>query len=327
MPIDIKKEVLDAEKRIREHIRETPLEPSPYLSRFGGARVYLKLESNQITGSFKLRGALNKYLSLTTEQQKKEVLTASSGNHAAALAYTLHKFGGRGIVYLPENVAPAKVEALRPYGVELKFHGDDCIQSETLARKTASRTNRVFISPYNDTKIIGGQGTIGIELLRQMDNLDAVLVPVGGGGLISGIAGYLKSVNQQIEIIGCQPQNSAVMHASIQAGKILELESKFTLADGTAGGLESDAVTFNICKKFVDDFILVSESDIKNAIIFSVAKHQVLIEGAAALSIAAFIKDQKRFAGKNVVLIISGKKISLEQLREILIEMERKQQL
>ena len=319
MPIDVKKEVLEAEKRIREHIRETPLEPSPYLSQFGDARVYLKLESNQITGSFKLRGALNKYLSLTAEQQKEDVLTASSGNHAAALAFTLHKFGGKGVIYLPENVSPAKVDALRPYGVELKFHGDDCIQSETLARETAFKTDRVFISPYNDPKIIGGQGTIAIELLRQMENLDAVLVPVGGGGLISGIAGYLKSVNQHIEIIGCQPQNSAVMHASIQAGQILDLESKPTLADGTAGGLEPDAVTFDICKKFVDDFILVSESDIKNAIIFCIEKHQLLIEGAAALSIAAFMKEKKRFAGKNVVLIISGKKISLEQLKEILI--------
>jgi threonine dehydratase len=318
MSFDVKKEVLQAEKRIRGHIRETPLEPSPHLSQLADARVYLKLESSQITGSFKLRGALNKFLSLTAEQQEEEVITASSGNHAAALAYTLHKFGGKGVIYLPENVSPAKVEALQPYGIELKFFGDDCIKSETLARETAIKTDRIFISPYNDPKVIGGQGTIGIELLRQMDNLDAVLVPVGGGGLISGIAGYLKAVNKNIEVIGCQPQNSAVMHASIQAGKILELESKPTLADGTAGGLEPDAVTFDICRNFVDDFILVSEPEIKNAIILSVEKHQLLIEGAAALSIAAFMKDQKRFAGKNVVLIISGKKISLELLKEIL---------
>ena len=319
MSFEIKNEVQEAEKRIREHIRETPLEHSPHLSQLGDARVYLKLESNQITGSFKLRGALNKFLSLSPDQQKEEVITASSGNHAAALAYTLHKFGGKGVIYLPENVSPAKVEALRPYGVELKFYGDDCIQSETLARKTAAETDRVFISPYNDPKIIGGQGTIGIELMRQMDKLDAVLVPVGGGGLISGIAGYLKAVDKHIQIIGCQPQNSAVMHASVQAGKIVELESKPTLADGTAGGLEPDAVTFDICSKFVDDFILVSESEIRRAIIFSVEKHQILIEGAAALTIAAFIKERKRLAGKNVALIISGKKISLEQLKEILI--------
>ena len=318
MQFDVKNEVLEAENRIRPHIRETPLEPSPYLSRLGDASVFLKLESNQITGSFKLRGALNKFLSLTADRQKEEVVSASSGNHAAALAYTLHKFGGRGVIYLPESVSPAKVEALRSYGVELKFFGDDCIQSETLARETAAQTNRIFISPYNDPKIIGGQGTVGIELRRQMDKLDAVLVPVGGGGLISGIAGYLKALDNHIEIIGCQPLNSAVMYASIRAGKILELESKHTLADGTAGGLEPDTVTFDICRNFVDDFILVSESEIRKAIIFSIEKHQILIEGAAALPIAAFIKGNKRFAGKNVALIISGKKINLEQLKEII---------
>jgi len=319
MVFEVKNEVLDAEKRIRKHIRETPLEPAPYLSQSGNARVYLKLESNQVTGSFKIRGALNKFLSLSAAQKKKEVITASSGNHAAALAYTLHKFGGKGVIYLPENVSPAKVEALRPYGVELEFYGNDCIQSETLAKETAAKTNRLFISPYNDPKIIGGQGTIGIELFRQIEKLDAVLVPVGGGGLISGIAGYLKAVEKRIEIIGCQPENSAVMHASIQAGEILELESKPTLADGTAGGIEPDAVTFDICRKYVDDFILVNESEIKAAIILIIEKHQILIEGAAALVVAAFIKEKERFANRTVALIISGKKISLKQLKQILI--------
>jgi threonine dehydratase len=320
MSFDVKTEVLDAEKRIRMHIRETPAEPSPYLSQLGSCRVYLKLEGSQITGSFKLRGALNKFLSLSAVQKKEEVITASSGNHAAALAYVLHEFGGKGVIYLPENASPAKVEALRPYGVELQFYGNDCIQSETLARETAAKTGRVFISPYNDPKIIGGQGTIGIELSRQIEKLDSVLVPVGGGGLISGIAGYLKAVDQRIEIIGCQPQNSAVMYASIRAGKILEVESKPTLADGTAGGLDPDAVTFDICRKVVDNFILVSESEIKNAIVLFIEKHQILIEGAAALTVAAFIKDKARFAGKTVVLVISGRKISLEQLKEILVQ-------
>ncbi len=319
MVFEVKNEVLDAEKRIRKHIRETPLEPAPYLSQSGNARVYLKLESNQVTGSFKIRGALNKFLLLSAAQKKKEVITASTGNHAAALAYVLYEFGGKGVIYLPENASLAKVEALRPYGVELKFYGNDCIKSETLAKETAAKTGQTFISPYNDPKIIGGQGTIGIELLRQIDKLDAVLVPVGGGGLISGIAGYLKAVNKHIEIIGCQPENSPVMYASIQAGKILELESKPTLADGTAGGIEPDAVTFDICRKYVDDFILVNESEIKAAIILIIEKHQILIEGAAALVVAAFIKEKERFANRTVALIISGKKISLKQLKEILI--------
>lgn len=320
MSIDIKNEVLDAEKRIREHIRETPVELSPYLSQLGTCRVYLKLENNQITGSFKLRGAVNKFLSLNTEERKKDIITASSGNHAAAFAHVLDKFGGKGIIYLPENAVQAKVQALRLTGVKLKFYGDDCIKSETLARETAARAGQVFVSPYSDLKIIGGQGTIGIELLRQIEKFDVVLVPVGGGGLISGIAGYLKAMNKNIEIIGCQPENSPVMHASIRAGKIIEMESKPTLADGTAGGIDPDAITFDICRKFVDDFILVAEGEIKEAIRFMIDKHQLLIEGAAALSIAAFIKEKQRFANKNVVLIISGKKISLDQLKTILVE-------
>ena len=320
MSIDIKNEVLDAEKRIREHICETPVELSPYLRQAGTCRVYLKLENNQITGSFKLRGAVNKFLSLNTEERKGDIITASSGNHAAAFAHVLDKFGGKGIIYFPENAAQAKVQALRLTGVKLKFYGDDCIKSETLARETAARTGQVFVSPYSDLKIIGGQGTIGIELLRQIEKFDVVLVPVGGGGLISGIAGYLKAVDKNIEIIGCQPENSPVMHASIRAGKIIEMESKPTLADGTAGGIDPDAITFDICRKFVDDFILVPEDEIKEAIRFMIDKHQLLIEGAAALSIAAFIKEKQRFANKNVVLIISGKKISLDQLKTILVE-------
>lgn len=318
MPIDIKKEVLDAEKRIREHVRETPVEASPTLSQLGNCRVYLKLESSQITGSFKLRGAVNKFLSLNTDERKGDLITASSGNHAAAFAHTLDKFGGKGTIYLPENAAQAKVKALQQTGVKLKLYGDDCIKSETLARETAEQKGQMYVSPYNDPKIIGGQGTIGIELLRQIENIDTVLVPVGGGGLISGIAGYLKAMDKNIEIIGCQPENSAVMHASIQAGKILDMESKPTLADGTAGGMDPDSITFDICRKFVDDFILVSEEEIKEAIRFIIDKHQILIEGAAALSTAAFMKERKRFTGKSVVLIISGKKISLDQLKEVL---------
>jgi threonine dehydratase len=318
MPFDIKNEVLNAEKRIRQHIRQTPVEASPYLSQLGNCRVHLKLETSQITGSFKLRGAVNKYLSLNANERREDVITASSGNHAAAFAHVLQRFGGTGVIYLPANASQAKVQALRLAGVQLKQYGDDCIKSETLARETAARTGQVFISPYNDLKIIGGQGTIGIELLRQLEKVDCVLVPVGGGGLISGIAGYFKAADKNIEIFGCQPENSPVMHASIQAGRILEMESKPSIADGTAGGIDPDTITFDICRKFVDDFILISEDEIKAAIRFMIDQHQLLVEGAAALSVAAFIKEKQLFTGKNVVLIISGKKISLEQLKAIL---------
>lgn len=311
-------EVRAAEKRIRKHVRKTYLEYAPYLSQVADGHVYLKLECMQLTGSFKLRGALNKFLSLSDDERHGPVITASTGNHGAAFAYVLHTFGGRGCVYLPENASPTKVSMLRQYGVDLRFHGLDCMVSETFARETAAENNQVFIPPYNDPHVIAGQGTIGLELLSQIDTIDAVLVPVGGGGLISGIAGCLKAVDNNIEIIGCQPQNSAVMYESIKAGKIIDMESKPTIADGTAGGIEPESVTFDLCRESVDDYILVSENEIKEAIRHIIREHQLLIEGAAALAVASFVKEACRFKGRNVVLIISGKKISPELLKEVL---------
>jgi threonine dehydratase len=318
--MNVRKEVLVAEKRIRPHIRKTCLEYSPYLSSRVDGHVYLKLECMQHTGSFKYRGALNKFLSLSPKDRQGPVITASSGNHGTAFAAILQKFGGKGVVYLPENASPAKVNNLRQYGVDLKFFGTDCIMSETLAKETASKNRQVFISPYNDPQIIGGQGTIAVELLDQMDAIHTVLVPVGGGGLISGIAGYLKTIDKNIHITGCQPENSAVMYASIQAGKIVEMASKPTIADGTAGGIEPGSITFEICQETVDDYILVSENEIRAAIRHIVQEHQMLIEGAAALPVACLLKDKDRFKGKQVVLIISGKKITVELLKEILNE-------
>ncbi len=315
---DVRKEALEAEERIRGQIRETPVEFSPYLSRLGKCRVYLKLENLQITGSFKLRGAMNKFLSLDRDERARDFVTASSGNHGAAFAYVLQKFGARGTVYLPENASPAKVEALQLYGVDLEFHGDDCIKSETAAMEMAERESRIFVSPYNDPKIIGGQATIGIELERQLENVDTVLVPVGGGGLISGIAGYLKSADENIGIVGCQPENSAVMVESIRHGEIIEMPSKPTLSDGTAGGIERGAVTFDICRSLVDEFVLVTEGEIKDAIRLLIERHHMLAEGSGALSVASFLKSTKKYEGRNVVLLVSGSKISLNDLREVL---------
>lgn len=317
-PMDVHGEVLAAEERIRPHIRKTYVEFSPWLSDAVGGHVFLKLECLQHSGSFKYRGALNKYLSLSPERRRGELITASSGNHGTAFAAILQKFGGRGVVYLPENASPAKVDGLRRYGVGLKFFGKDCIMSETLAKQTAGQKGLVFISPYNDPQIIGGQGTIAVELLAQLDTIDSVLVPVGGGGLISGIAGYMKTATAAIEIIGCQPENSAVMAASIKAGRIIEAESEPTLADGTAGGIEPGAMTFDICRASVDDYVLAGEQEIRSAIQSMLAHHQLLIEGAAALPIACLLKEKERFSGKTVVLIITGRKITVARLKEIL---------
>jgi len=316
--IDISKEAWEAEKRIRTHIRETPVEYSPYLSRSGGCKVYLKLDNLQLSGSFKLRGCMNKLLSLDKKEKEKGVVTASTGNHGAAFAYASQKLGLKGTIYLPENSSQAKIEALRYYDVDLKFYGTDCVKTEGFAREEAKRNSLTYISPYNDIKTIGGQATIGIELEQQINKIDTVLVPVGGGSLVSGIAGFLKSIDKNIEIIGCQPVNSAVMYESIKAGKILDMESKPTISDGSAGGIEKGAITFDICKNLIDDFILVTEDEIKEAIKLVLEKHYMLVEGAAALSVASFVKEKEIFKNKDIVLIISGSKISMDMLREVL---------
>ena len=316
--IDLKREVERAERRIQKHIRETPLEYSPFLSQEGDCEIHLKLENMQLTGSFKLRGTMNKLLSLTKKEKKSILVTASSGNHGAAFAYAIKKMGLKGIVYLPGYTSKAKLDSLKYYDVVTKMFGTDCVNTEIHAREEAEKNDFVYIPPYNDLRIIGGQGTIGIELRRQLESIDVVLVPVGGGGLISGIAGYLKSLDEKIEIVGCQPLNSAVMAESIHAGEIVEMESQPTLSDGSAGGIEQGSITFDICQKYVNDFILVSEDEIREAIKLVLDKHFMLVEGAGALTVASFLKAKESFQGKKVVLVISGAKISMDVLKDVI---------
>lgn len=315
---DLTKEALAAEQRIRSFIRETPVEYSPFLSQLGNCEVHLKLENLQLTGSFKIRGAANAILSLSKQESQRRIVAASSGNHGAGVAHLVDKLGLQGTIYLPENAPEAKVDGLRFYKVSLEFHGTDVVETEQVARTDAEKQGSTIIPPYNHPRIIAGQATVAIELQRQLDSIDAVLVPVGGGGLISGMAGYLKSLNKNVRIIGCQPENSPVMYESIRAGKIIEMVSKPTLADGTAGGIEAGALTFDICRETVDEFVLVSEDEIKQAILLILDKHHLLVEGAAALTVAAFIKLQGRLTGQKVVLIISGRKISVQDVKQFL---------
>jgi len=307
-----------AYSRISPYILHTPVEYSPYLSRMCGAEVWLKLEHLQITGSFKLRGATNKVLSLSEEEKKRGVITASTGNHGSAFAYIADKLGCKGKIYLPETAAAIKIEMMRMYDVELVFFGKDSVDAELEAKRVAEEENLLFLSPYNDKEIVAGQGTIGKELIEQVPDMDAVFVPVGGGGLISGIATYAKGIRPQTEIIGCQPKNSAVMYASIQAGKVLEIPSLPTLSDGTAGGMELDSITFPLCQALVDDYVVVTEDEIKSGLRFLLEKHYFLVEGAAALSVASLLQQKERFKGKTVVLILCGRKMGIETLREIL---------
>ncbi len=317
-PEDIAKEVQLAETRIRPHIRETILEHSLYFSQRVDANVYCKLENLQFTGSFKTRGAMNKVLSLTPEEQRRGVVTASTGNHGAAVAFSLNKLNASGIIFVPEIASPNKVEAIERLGAEVRYFGRDCVEAEAYARKYASENQMTYISPYNDLQVAAGQGTIGIELSRRLDKIDAVFVSLGGGGLISGIAGYLKSVNPDVQIIGCSPENSQVMIQSVKAGKILDLPSLPTLSDGTAGGLEPGAITFDLCKALVDDYMTVTEDEIRESLRLFMQTHHMMIEGAAGVAVASYLKMKEQFKGMNVVIIICGANISLEVLKGVL---------
>ncbi len=236
--MDIAKEVIAAEIRIRPYIRKTILEYSPYYSRLTEGNVHFKLENLQHTGSFKLRGAMNKMLSLSPTQRDRGVVTASTGNHGAAVAYGLGKLGGRAIVFVPQNASHVKIQVIEGLGAEVHHFGDDTADTEAHARKFAEQKGLAYISPYNDIQIIGGQGSIAVELVNELNRIDIVFVALGGGGLISGIAGYLKSNQPAVEIIGCSPQNSQVMIQSVDAGQILDLPSLPTISDGTAGGID-----------------------------------------------------------------------------------------
>jgi threonine dehydratase len=317
--MDLYSEIIQAEQRIRPYIRETPLDHSLPLSHLGQSNVFLKLENMQHTGSFKLRGALNKLLTLTPAQREKGVVTASTGNHGAATAYALKLLGLQGLIFVPETASPVKVAMIQRLGAPIQYHGTDGGVTEIFARRYAEERGIIYISPYNDPDIIGGQGTIGVELVRQQPELEAVFVAVGGGGLISGIAGYLKRIDPQIKIIGCLPENSPVMAASIKAERIIEMEMKPTLSDATAGGIEPGAITFELCRQWVDDYVLVSEEEIKAAIRLCLEDHHMLVEGAAGVAVAAYLKQKAAFQHRNIGIIICGANISLETLRTIIL--------
>lgn len=294
---------------IKSHIITTPCPRSDLLSNQTDANVFLKLENKQISGSFKIRGVINKILSLKKTDLKKTLIAASTGNHGAAFAHAISKFKLNGKLFLPENIAPIKLKAIESFRIPLTFSGYDCVETELAALAHAKEEKGIFIGPYNDIDIIRGQGTIGIELIKQISKIDFVFIPVGGGGLISGIGAYIKSISPNTKIIGCQPKNSPVMHNSIKAGHIVHTRSLPTLADATAGGIEPDSITFGLCQTLVDDFILLSEEEIFSALKFLYNKENIICEGGSAMTLAALRKSGEMVKNKRVALIISGSKL------------------
>ena len=235
-----------------------------------------------------------------------------------AEAHGAKELNASGIVFVTENANPSNVQAIERLGAEVRYHGQDCAETEVYARRYAARNHMTYVPPYNDPQVIGGQGTIGVELARQLDQIDAVFISIGGGGLISGVARYLKSVHPDVKIIGCSPENSHVMIQSVKAGRILDLSSLPTLSDSTAGGIEAGSITFDLCREFVDEYVTVTEEEIKENLRLFMEMHHMLIEGAAAVAIASYLKMRNRFTGINVVIVICGANISLETLKEVL---------
>jgi threonine dehydratase len=314
---DFVRGVRRAQARLGRDAVRTPLEYSPYLSLALGAHVHIKWESLQATGSFKFRGALNKIRSLSAAERRRGVVSASTGNHGLAVARAARIEGVPLDLYLPETAAPLKIGKIRGEGIAPRFFGRSCERTEVHARRVAAASGRVFVSPYNDLEIIFGQGTIGTEILEDLPEVGDVLVPVGGGGLIAGIAGYLKARAPRVRVIGVEPAGSAFMAAAFAAGRLIDIPERPTLADAVAGGMEPGAITFPLCRSAVDELFAVSERDIRRAVKVLGLVHGRAVEGAGALPLAALLAHPDRFRGRRVALVASGGNISAALFRRI----------
>ena len=303
---------------IRPHVRETPLEPSPYLTELTGAEVFLKLENYQVTGSFKARGAMHKLTRLDAEARGRGVICASSGNHGAAVAYGAQKLGLASTVCVPEYASSTKVDVIRRFGAEVQFFGDDCVKTEGYARKVGQERGLTYVSPYNDVDVAAGQGTIGVELSAQLDGMDVVFIALGGGGLIGGVGAYLNATSARTEIVACSPEKSPAMHACLEAGEIIDVRCGETLSDATAGGVEAEAITFELCRSVVDRSLVISEAAIEEGMLALLGPHRMMVEGAAGLALAGLLVDPTPWQGKRVVVLVCGANISVAKLRDVL---------
>jgi threonine dehydratase len=314
---DWKQLILEAHERIKLSVVETPLEPASDLAPDTTVRLLFKREDLQHTGSFKLRGATNKILSLTRSQADAGVIAASNGNHGLGVASAARRAGVAAEVYVSSHVSPAKAQRIEQLGARVLRAGSDPLEAELAARAAAAKAGKVFISPYNDTQVMAGQGTIAVELERRAPKLDAVFIAVGGGGLIGGIGAYLKHASPQTEVVGCWPENSRVLYQSMLAGHIVDYPEEPTLSESTAGGLEPGSVTLEVCKSVIDRSVLVSEDAILAAMRRVREAKGYLVEGAAAVALAAFLKETRRYEGKMVAVVMCGGNVSPEVLRRL----------
>lgn len=307
-----------AAQRIDGRIERTPLQRSAAFSESLGADVYFKLENVQTTGSFKLRGATNRLLTLDDEQRSRGCIAASSGNHGAAVACAMQALGVAGIIFVPEQTSSVKIDKIRSYGGDVRLFGTDGLDTEQHAREYAVENGLFYLSPYNDEQVVAGQGTCGIEVVEDLPDIDAIFVAVGGGGLIGGVGAVLKAHSPSVRVYGCQPLASPVMARSIEAGEIVDMPSEATLSDGTAGGIEQGSVTFGLNQAVVDDWVVVDEEQIVAAMRAFMSSEGGVIEGAAGVAVAGMLARRDELAGQKIVVIICGGNIADEKLRNCL---------
>ncbi|WP_434382862.1 threonine ammonia-lyase [Melittangium boletus] len=308
-----------AQQRIADSIHRTPCPRSEHFKDLTDcSALYFKLENLQLTGAFKERGALNTLLSLSPEEKARGVIAASAGNHAQGLAYHAGRRGVSSIIVMPERTPIIKVTRTRSYGAQVVLHGANFDEAFAEAVRLQERDNRVFVHPFNDPRVIAGQGSIGLELLEQCPQMDFVLVPVGGGGLISGVACALKETNPRIKIIGVQASSIASMKASVDAGALTEVASGTTIADGIAVKRPGD-YTFGMIQRYVDDILTVDEEEIANAILLLLEREKTVSEGAGAVGLAALINGKLPAArGRKVVVLLSGGNIDVNLVSRII---------
>ncbi|PEE66391.1 threonine ammonia-lyase [Bacillus thuringiensis] len=307
-----------AQKILDGNARKTPLVKSFYLTSKTGGEIYLKLENMQLTGSFKFRGAFNKISQLTNEEKERGVIACSAGNHAQGVALSSHLLKIKSKIVMPTSAPQAKVDATRGYGSEVILYGDTFDDAKAKCEEIIKETGETYLHPYDDAEVMAGQGTIGLDILDDMWDVDTVIVPIGGGGIISGIAVALKSFNPSINIIGVQAENVHGMKASYDAGEIVSHYKAPTIADGCAVKIPGN-LTFEIVKDLVDEIVTVSEEELEVAMKDLLQRGKAVVEGAGALATAALLagKVDKYVQGKKVVAVISGGNVDLKRISSV----------
>jgi threonine dehydratase len=310
-------EIKEARERIKKHIYLSPFPYSETISRMTGNRVFFKLENLQMTGSFKERGALNRLLTLTSEESQRGVIAASAGNHGMAVAFHSRRLDIDATIVMPRHAPLIKVSAVRRFGAQALLNGEDYAAAFQEAQRIAHERALTFIHAFNHPMVIAGQGTIGLELYEQNPDLDAVLVPVGGGGLIAGVALALKTLKPSLRVIGVQAEAIPAMKLSLEQGQIARTPAAASIADGIAVRAPGDE-TFPIVKRFVDEIVTVSEGEIANAVLILLEIEKTVAEGAAAVPLAALVNGKVTLRGKNIGLLISGGNIDMNLITRII---------